>query len=284
MLNLLYKQKPSDSYNPPLAENSSPRLTPETRVVSLPKLLAGLIMLAVAAVFVGYSFSRSQNQTDETSLAVLTPETSYTRIRPANPEGMAIPDQDKLVYRSVNPEIAMQPETDTVLPTPEQPLNNTAQNNNPQDNLSSHTYTVLKPLSATKEETETPEKKTNIIEVAPKIEKKIEKKAEQAIKDPATAIITKKLVPPAVVRPIANGAYRVQLVASNSEAQANTTWDTLRNRVATLNKAKKFIEPVTTAKGTFYRLQAGSWANRADAVRVCQELQIKAIDCVVVQR
>lgn len=279
MLNLLHKIRASEPYLAPSEESTPSRLTAAARVITLPKLLAGLTVLAMGAVFVGYSFSRSQNNTDEASLAVLTPETSYTRIRPANPEGMAIPDQDKLVYRSVNPEAATKPQTDTVLPSPEQPLNNTIQTNK----SSSETYTVLKPLSVTEDPALVTEPKPVPFTVEQKAEKKIEKKVEQFTQNPANAVATKKPAAPAIIKPIVTGSYRVQLVAARSEAQANTTWNTLRNRSNTLSTVKKFIEPVTTAKGTFYRLQVGSWTNRTDAVRVCQELKVKGIDCVVVQ-
>ena len=86
------------------------------------RIVLTLVVLGGIAGLLAFSFSRSDS--DGAPVAVIQPETTFTRIKPADSEGMEIPNQDKMVYSQINSaggENAAQIER--IAPAPEQPLN-----------------------------------------------------------------------------------------------------------------------------------------------------------------
>ncbi len=70
---------------------------------------------------------------------------------------------------------------------------------------------------------------------------------------------------PAAARPAASGKWRVQLGAFSSEAKARALWNSLEGRYPTLQS----LQPYLVKAGAVVRLQAGPFASKAEAERVC---------------
>lgn len=82
------------------------------------------------------------------------------------------------------------------------------------------------------------------------------------------------------------GAYGIQLLATPAEKDAEDSWTRLSAKhKATLGKLPhEVVRADLGAKGVFYRLRAGSFANRADAKAVCAALAAAKQDCLVIKR
>lgn len=86
------------------------------------RVIVSLVALGSVAGLLAFSFTRT-TPTDA-PVAVIQPETTFTRIKPADSEGMDIPNKDKLVYSQINSaggETTAQIEN--IAPVPERPLN-----------------------------------------------------------------------------------------------------------------------------------------------------------------
>ncbi len=88
-------------------------------------------------------------------------------------------------------------------------------------------------------------------------------------------------VPPAV-KTVAtnNGAWRIQLGAFGSEANARNLWSDLEVRVTGLAA----LQPYLNAKGNITRLQAGPFTTRAAAEAMCKEVQVAGQACIAVPK
>lgn len=80
-------------------------------------------------------------------------------------------------------------------------------------------------------------------------------------------------------------AYRVQLASFRSSEAANAAWTKLRkSNISLLRDLTAHVTRVELGqKGTFYRLQAGSFSQQDRARSVCTELKARQVDCLVVQ-
>lgn len=81
------------------------------------------------------------------------------------------------------------------------------------------------------------------------------------------------------------GSYRVQLASFRTSKAANDAWSKLRkSNISLLRDLTAHVTRVELGqKGTFYRLQAGSFAQEARARSVCTELKARQVDCLVVR-
>lgn len=81
-----------------------------------------------------------------------------------------------------------------------------------------------------------------------------------------------------------DGAYRVQLLAVRDEASAAGAWSGLQQRhQAVLGPLRSNVQRADVGDATFYRLQAGPFADRSGASSVCEALQAEGADCFVVE-
>ena len=90
---------------------------------------------------------------------------------------------------------------------------------------------------------------------------------------------------PRAETPAAAGSYRVQLASFRTSKAANDAWSKLRkSNISLLRDLTAHVTRVELGqKGTFYRLQAGSFAQEARARSVCTELKAHQVDCLVVR-
>ena len=74
------------------------------------------------------------------------------------------------------------------------------------------------------------------------------------------------------------GAWRIQLGAFSSQANARRQWDEVRGRVSALGS----LRPAYSQAGALTRLRAGSLPSRAAADRVCAAVRAAGGDCIPV--
>ena len=82
------------------------------------------------------------------------------------------------------------------------------------------------------------------------------------------------------------GAYQVQLSALRSEDAARSAWTRLQNTAPDLfSGANLDIQRADLgARGVFYRLRVGSFANRDAAKGFCADVKAAGKDCMVVAK
>lgn len=79
--------------------------------------------------------------------------------------------------------------------------------------------------------------------------------------------------------------YRIQLASVRDEADARRAWELYRLDLgAVLSGLPPVIERADIANGTFYRVQAGAFADRLQAEAVCDQLKQRNTACLVVRR
>ncbi len=125
--------------------------------------------------------------------------------------------------------------------------------------------------------------------VTPSEEKEAEVKPEPA---PATATVQEKkeevakpvaVASPPKPQPVATGNVAIQLGAVRSDADARAQWQRMRSRFSLLgNKSLNVQSADIPGKGTFYRIQAGGFASRAEAKAACDKLAAAGQACFVV--
>lgn len=80
------------------------------------------------------------------------------------------------------------------------------------------------------------------------------------------------------------GSFLVQIAALRSQGAAETAWSKATSAAPdTFRGAEKRIQRADLgAKGVFYRLRAGAFATRADAIAFCESLKADGGQCIVV--
>lgn len=128
--------------------------------------------------------------------------------------------------------------------------------------------------------------------VEEKAEEVKEEKAEQ-VKEIAKAPVSDTIITLETVRAaenrakseVAGGQWQVQLMSSPNKAAVEKSWIEMSNKYALLKNVSHNVEKADLgAKGTFYRLKAGSFATKADAADFCSKLKAVGGNCFVAQK
>jgi cell division protein FtsN len=91
-------------------------------------------------------------------------------------------------------------------------------------------------------------------------------------------------LPQPALAPSFAGAYGVQLLAVRDEAAAAGAWADLQQQYpGVLGQLQSRVQRADIGGNTFYRLQAGPFADRASASTVCSALQARGADCFIVE-
>ena len=79
------------------------------------------------------------------------------------------------------------------------------------------------------------------------------------------------------------GTHLVQLGAYPNPAMAGRAWEILQARFGTLmGDRERVIQVSDQSSGTWYRLRASGFSDRAEARRLCAALQAEGTDCIAV--
>src|SRR5260370_1291920 len=198
---------------------------PPRRRLRGPLLVRVVMALSAGGLWGAYNNSQTRAPGD---VPVIQADQGTTKTRPQQPGGMAIPDQDKLVYNQGKG----QPAVEKLLPPPEAPL--------PRPAPSAEAPPAPPPLAAPVAPAPSPSapapSPSGTIAAAP----------------PAASV-----PPPAPVAATAPAGYRLQLGAVRSEESARQEWDKLRKANNDLLGSLTAVWPRADLgdRGIFYRIQ-----------------------------
>ena len=242
--------------------------------------------IALAAVVGWFILSPQYAEHNKEIPLIKRPQTAV-KIKPENPGGMEIPNQDKDVYSIVEKKNVDNTVIENLLPTPEQPkLPDIVPEVTDIDENAANLDEIVEEVATPPEVKEeavaaVPEKPKDVLEE--KAQTEVEKKVEAAIKP---AVKEEAKAPEKVIPPANDGKWQIQLIASKNKASVEKTWQTLSAKYTDL---KQYAHEVQTsdlgAQGIFYRLRAGAFATREAAAKVCAGLKAKGLnDCIVKER
>jgi cell division septation protein DedD len=241
------------------------------------RLLRRILVILVMSAFAGglwyaYSHVRSRSPGD---VPLIRADITATKTRPEQPGGMAIPDQDKLIYNQGRG----QPQVEKLLlaPLPETPL--------PRPVAAADPAPASSPAEAAAP-TVSPVVQPPAIAVAPPVP------APPVTAPPAAASAVAAAAPhtpPPAPKPPAvaavGGGFRLQLAALRSEDAAKKEWDRIKQANKDLLGAygAAWQRVDLGDRGVFYRVQAGPVSDGAAAERICSELKRRSVGCILVR-
>lgn len=237
----------------------------------LAALLAVVVMAGSAsALWLAYRVSSRGAVPD--SVPLIHADTRPTKIRPEEPGGMQIPNQDRLVFS----QLPGQGSVEKLLPPPETPLPRPAP---PQDSLAEAAPSAAPPPPAAP---------TGPSATALQPPPATPPSAAMAMTPPAPAASPPPQIAvqpnPSPPSPDHRG-YRLQLGSVRTPEGAKQEWDRLKRLNSDLLGALGFTaeRAALGERGTFYRIQAGPIADSESAERICGELRHRNIGCILVK-
>lgn len=282
--------------------------TPNGAPDSLPRRKSRLVLVAVIAVFalaavaavwyVGQALMAPGGQSTG-ELPLLVADTSPVKARPDDPGGVEIQNRDKLVYKSFDGAAEEQP-VEQLLPAPEEPMqkpvdpgpraaplvNETPETIFPKptqnDAIATLAPAIAEPPVVSKQElpppSETPKPKGDAASADPVAPREAPKAVEGA-----TVAAPKETVAKASIG-VPGGAIWLQLAALRDEAGAKAEWARLSTRHAAAlgNLDNRIVRADLGAKGVWFRIQAGPFADRTSADTTCRTLVAEGANCKVV--
>ncbi len=245
--------------------------------------------VALAGV-VGWLVLAPQYAETEKEIPIIRRPQTAVKIKPENPGGMDIPNQDKTVYNIVEKKEVDTTVVENLLPKPETPKlpdivpevvdvdTNAANLDQIVDEVSADSTKAAKLETVESAGGNVPAKPADLLadNAKPVAAEKIETSAKAEVK-PA-----EKNAPAAV----AAGGWQIQFIASKNKAAVEKLWADLSAKYADLKKMPHEIQTSDLgAQGMFYRLRAGSFADKAAASQACAELKSKGLrDCIAKEK
>lgn len=273
-------------------------------------IIAAALLGTVAFGWASWSAYRSAGPTGSGIVPLLKADSEPTRIRPDNPGGMPIPNQDKAIYDKLDPRRAPPSGVERLLPPPESPVSRPAAvaAKAPEDSepaakpaipsLGETTQTAAREVgTATVKAPVEPElppappssaaapSPFTKLEAPPPPAKSAPKAATPAPRE-QTAAVSPSSPPAAKAVPevkVAGPGMRVQLGAVGSEDAAHKEWERIRRANGDLLGALSpaFVRADLGAKGIVYRIQAGPVGGADAAADLCAKLKARNVGCFV---
>jgi len=289
-------------------------------------LMISILAAAVAGAAAWWVFDGQYSTmfagSDDGQVPTVRADISPVKVKPENPGGMDVPNQDKLVYERLGqkpteerverllpeaekpmPKPQPQPEakpesTPTPQPTATQPAQMASGNEPPKppaiptEKVVAEKIAPVKPAAEQQVSAVPTEKEVAAVE-APKpaeVAKPTEAKQPEAPKPTPVVKAEPKPVPapkpnPTPAAPDLSKSYQVQLAAVRSTASAEAEWKRMQKKFPSqLSKLSlNVVKADLGKKGIFYRLRAGPVADAAAAKVICSALKAKKAGCLIVR-
>lgn len=131
--------------------------------------------------------------------------------------------------------------------------------------------------------TKAPAEKPEVVAPKPAETKSAAAKAPPSVAKP---VETAKLPPPPAAKesaaPVAGGAYVLQIGAYKSQSDADAAWKTFKGKHPMAASYSENVQKADLgAKGTWYRLRMGGFADKAAAASFCDKLKADGGSCLV---
>ena len=251
--------------------------------------------IALAAVVGWFVLSPRYAENNSADIPVIRRPQTAVKVQPAEPGGMEILNQDKSVYDIIEKKETDTPKVENLLPPPEEPqmpVISAAQETAPVVEQAEEIIKVAevkvapapvpqpapeeKPVEAPKTisqaaaETKAPVAEVKVAEKAPAPVAEPQKEAPKAESKPEVKTVA------------VTGPWQVQLISSPNRKAVDTAWEGLVKKYPVLQGQSREIETADLgAKGTYYRLKAGGFADRNGADKLCNEIKALGGTCIV---
>lgn len=286
-------------------------------------LIGGLLIgVAVAGAAGFYLFPRESGTSGTVTPQVIPAESGPYKVRPADPGGMQVPNQDKLVFERA--EVGKSTEVENLLPAPQVPSAPPALPEQPRAlGAADMTPPPPPPLEGGEETAEVasqglpsvipgvPQATPVPAITAPLPPAAAPAPAAQAPTLTAPAATVPAVTPPAATQPpapppavaavpaapakveapakpqqqaMATGSYMVQFAALRDDASARKLWEDLKAKHGDLlGRLSPVIQKADLGpKGVFYRVRATGLASDTAARALCDELTKRKVGCLFV--
>lgn len=294
---------PGDDFDDPFADK--PFDEPRAGMSQRAKLFAGgaIAIGLIALVAVGwFAFQQGIRSGAEEAAPVVRAASEPIKRKPADPGGLDVPHQDKLVFNRLAPGQVQEP-VERLLPPPEEPSERppapvvvdaapapTPQEGAPPADLPERVVEALPAPSPVP----TPAPEAAAAPPAPPAPPS----PPVSIKPPEVAAAPPATSPPFVREPEpqaapepepakpaakAGNGWKIQLAAVSSEANAKSEWAKMKSKNSDLLGGLALdIQTVKLDRGTFYRIQAGPLSDSDAARALCGKLKTRYQDCLIV--
>ena len=248
-----------------------------------------LIGVLIALLFSIFLFGENNDDLEQT--IVVEESQRPVKVRPTNPGGMDIPDQDKTIYGRLRSDEVSEPVVEHLKITEETPVRPQAPTKEgqilgtPRVMPETADEMELEVLSMQQKAVEAPVSKKPVVVIekakvktpAPVAKAPVEK--AKPVAKPATEV---KKQAPVASKTDAN-TWKVQLISLPSKAGAQKAWPKIlkANSALLTGLDHDIAEVQINGKGTFYRLRVGSFKNRKDAQDLCNKLKSRKQDCTL---
>ncbi len=215
------------------------------------RMLIAALTVIVLAIFGGLVWYSYMEGNDNGPVPAVRADKSVVKIKPSNPGGLEVPDQDKRVFDRVTADQLDAPES--LAPSAEIPVD--------------------RPTDATADEMAD----EVVSEVAPDAASEGQEATTEAVVKPADQGPAK--------RAVIEGDFLIQLGAFGKKQSAEKLWRKLRQENVALfaGLAPDIMMVDLGKKGVLYRLRGGMLAERASADAICAALKAKKQACIVVK-
>lgn len=255
--------------------------------------------IALAGI-VGWFVLAPQYAETEKEIPIIRRPQTAVKIKPENPGGMEIPNQDKDVYNIVEKKEVDNTVVENLLPKPETPklpdivpevadVNTNATNlDEIVDEVAENKNDLPQPkeVKEVKAESKAVENSTASNVPAKPADLLAGVSAQAPDTNAAKAGAPAKVETPAVANTASAGGWQIQLIASKNKTAVEKTWTDLSAKYADLKNMPHEIQASDLgAQGMFYRLRAGSFASKAEAAQACSNLKAKGLhDCIAKEK
>lgn len=255
------------------------------RIRPMPILLALVVLVSLGTVvFYGYSWFMGGSADGELPLVQAIDDP--IKVKPESPGGLEVPYQEQLVLNQEQPNGDGEPMVERLLPPPEEPT--WPRDSTPAQDAAttagtaeSAPVTPVAPVSPATDEPATAE-----VAAAPEepvMTQRTEAADEGQTAEPATRTATAEATQGTTQA--ASGDFRVQLASLTSYDATGSAWkDLQRSHPGLLGKLPLHVQKAQVSGKTYYRIQVGDFASRAEAGALCARLKAKQQDCLVVRR
>jgi cell division septation protein DedD len=290
-------------FDPRDLEPALPQPEARRRRLKIGPILLALAGIAGFAIILWYMYEAGQRQASVASMPLIKADGGPTKVKPDDPGGMPVPNQDALVLNDPGgtPNRAAGG-VEKLLPPAEAPLPRPSPNQSTASVPPAIGPAPTRPPAGGNTAAIAPPSEAPAPAAAPRtpVESKPAAGAPtsspsgmpsaspsdtQTASVPAVAPVSPK-PPVTAARPAAagQGAYRIQLAAVKTEQAAASEWARIEKanpELAQLNMTPTRVD--LGDKGIFYRIQAGPLADAAAADRLCAELKQRKQGCLVVK-
>lgn len=268
--------------------------------------------IALAAVVGWFVLSPRYKTGADAEIPVIRRPQAAVKVQPVEPGGMEILNQDKSVYDIIEKKDNTPPAVENLLPPPEEPklpaiapaeeqnvkIVDVTEQIKSSDKTVAQAQEIIKVAEAPKVVPAPEAKEAPVKPLSQAAQPSPAPKAEPApVPAPAPAAAAapapKKDEPIKVVVKIPEtapqsavaGSWQVQLISSANRSAVEKSWTDLSKKYTVLQGLPHEIEEADLgAKGTFYRLKAGAFADRGGADKLCGDIKALGGSCLVKQK